>query len=163
MASFLPDPSSFQDFVDKFLEGKGFYNSWFDHVKEWLSLLQDLNMLFVTYEELHQVGLLPQALQPSPQPLWNILDRPTRSPGAPSGSSASFWGARWGCRRRTSSWATAASPSCARAGRPTTAWCPGRSWTPRAARSCGKVSWGTGRSTSRQSRMRNSTPCTRPR
>uniref|UniRef100_G1U4V2 Sulfotransferase n=1 Tax=Oryctolagus cuniculus TaxID=9986 RepID=G1U4V2_RABIT len=54
MASFLPDPSSFQDFVDKFLEGKGFYNSWFDHVKEWLSLLQDLNMLFVTYEELHQ-------------------------------------------------------------------------------------------------------------
>ncbi|XP_040837953.1 sulfotransferase 2B1-like [Ochotona curzoniae] len=54
MASFLPDPSSFQDFMDEFLEGTGFYSSWFDHVKGWLSLLQDLNMLLITYEELHQ-------------------------------------------------------------------------------------------------------------
>lgn len=45
-----------------FSEGRcsppGFYSSWFDHVKGWLSLLQDLNMLLITYEELHQVGPL---------------------------------------------------------------------------------------------------------
>lgn len=54
IASFLPDPSSFEDFVDEFLEGTGFYGSWFDHVKGWLGLQKDLNLLFVTYEELHQ-------------------------------------------------------------------------------------------------------------
>ncbi|KAK7801788.1 hypothetical protein U0070_027509 [Myodes glareolus] len=56
LASFLPDPSSFEDFVDEFLEGTGFFGSWFDHVKGWLGLQKDLNLLFVTYEELHQVG-----------------------------------------------------------------------------------------------------------
>nr|XP_048293464.1 sulfotransferase 2A1-like isoform X2 [Myodes glareolus] len=54
LASFLPDPSSFEDFVDEFLEGTGFFGSWFDHVKGWLGLQKDLNLLFVTYEELHQ-------------------------------------------------------------------------------------------------------------
>lgn len=54
IATFLPDPSSFEDFVDEFLEGTGFYSSWFDHVKGWLGLQKDLNLLFVTYEELHQ-------------------------------------------------------------------------------------------------------------
>nr|XP_023419536.1 sulfotransferase family cytosolic 2B member 1-like isoform X2 [Cavia porcellus]XP_023419538.1 sulfotransferase family cytosolic 2B member 1-like isoform X2 [Cavia porcellus] len=54
LANFLPDPNSFEDFVDEFLEGKGFFGSWFEHVKGWLGLKPDLNMLFVTYEELHQ-------------------------------------------------------------------------------------------------------------
>ncbi|KAL6082911.1 hypothetical protein STEG23_002605 [Scotinomys teguina] len=54
IASFLPNPSSFEDFVDEFLEGTGFFGSWFDHVKGWLGLQKDLNLLFVTYEELHQ-------------------------------------------------------------------------------------------------------------
>ncbi|XP_005415173.1 PREDICTED: sulfotransferase family cytosolic 2B member 1-like [Chinchilla lanigera] len=54
LAKFLPDPSSFEDFVAEFLEGTGFFGSWFEHVKGWLGLEPDLNMLFVTYEELHQ-------------------------------------------------------------------------------------------------------------
>lgn len=54
LANFLPDPSSFEDFVDEFLEGTGFFGSWFDHVKGWLGLQKDLPLLFVTYEELHQ-------------------------------------------------------------------------------------------------------------
>nr|XP_034378758.1 bile salt sulfotransferase-like [Arvicanthis niloticus] len=54
IAGFLPNPSSFEDFVDEFLEGTGFYGSWFDHVKGWLDLRKDLNLLFVTYEELYQ-------------------------------------------------------------------------------------------------------------
>ncbi|XP_055477425.1 sulfotransferase 2B1-like [Psammomys obesus] len=54
IAGFLPTPGSFEDFVDEFLEGTGFFGSWFDHVKGWLGLQKDLNLLFVTYEELHQ-------------------------------------------------------------------------------------------------------------
>lgn len=54
IAGFLPTPSSFEDFVDEFLEGTGFFGSWFDHVKGWLGLQKDLNLIFVTYEELHQ-------------------------------------------------------------------------------------------------------------
>ncbi|EGV94060.1 sulfotransferase 2B1 [Cricetulus griseus] len=54
IAGFLPDPGSFEDFVDEFLQGTGFFGSWFDHVKGWLGLQNDLNLLFVTYEELHQ-------------------------------------------------------------------------------------------------------------
>nr|XP_044989519.1 sulfotransferase 2B1-like isoform X2 [Jaculus jaculus] len=54
IAGFLPDPSSFEDFVDEFLKGTGFFGSWFDHVKGWLGLQQDLNLLLVTYEELYQ-------------------------------------------------------------------------------------------------------------
>ncbi|KAL1784717.1 sulfotransferase family cytosolic 2B member 1 [Sigmodon hispidus] len=54
IAGFLPDPSSFEDFVDEFLEGTGFFGSWFDHVKGWLGLQKDLNLHFVTYEDLHQ-------------------------------------------------------------------------------------------------------------
>uniref|UniRef100_A0A8C0X1P7 Sulfotransferase n=1 Tax=Castor canadensis TaxID=51338 RepID=A0A8C0X1P7_CASCN len=54
IANFLPDPSSFQDFMDEFLEGTVFYGSWFDHMKGWLSLQKNLNMLLMTYEEMHQ-------------------------------------------------------------------------------------------------------------
>lgn len=54
IAGFLPNPSSFEDFADEFLEGTGFFGSWFDHVKGWLGLQKDLTLLFVTYEELHQ-------------------------------------------------------------------------------------------------------------
>ncbi|CAO2609581.1 Sulfotransferase 2B1 [Lemmus lemmus] len=54
IAGFLPDPGSFEDFVNEFLEGTGLFGSWFDHVKGWLGLQKDLNLLFVTYEELYQ-------------------------------------------------------------------------------------------------------------
>ncbi|XP_076428365.1 sulfotransferase 2B1-like isoform X4 [Peromyscus maniculatus bairdii] len=36
------------------VQSQGFFGSWFDHVKGWLGLQKDLNLLFVTYEELHQ-------------------------------------------------------------------------------------------------------------
>ncbi|XP_012891121.1 PREDICTED: sulfotransferase family cytosolic 2B member 1-like [Dipodomys ordii] len=54
VANFLPDPSSFEEFLDEFLKGTGFFGSWFDHVKGWLGLQRDLNMLLITYEELYQ-------------------------------------------------------------------------------------------------------------
>ncbi|NXX73971.1 ST2B1 Sulfotransferase, partial [Urocolius indicus] len=81
LAKFLPDPGSFDTFLTQFLEGTGkgwgggpwgpgthprglpitpppppsvHYGSWFDHVKGWLSQKQLLDILYVTYEELHQ-------------------------------------------------------------------------------------------------------------
>ncbi|XP_075833688.1 sulfotransferase 2B1-like isoform X1 [Microtus pennsylvanicus] len=72
IAGFMPDPSSFEDFVDEFLEGTGFFGSWFDHVKGWLGLQKDLNLLFVTYEELHQEP------RRTIQKLSEFLERPLR-------------------------------------------------------------------------------------
>ncbi|NXU34124.1 ST2B1 Sulfotransferase, partial [Drymodes brunneopygia] len=79
LAKFLPDPSSFDAFLTQFLEGTGkgwgeslgwggsasgppitpllppvHYGSWFDHVKGWLGQRQLLDILYITYEELHQ-------------------------------------------------------------------------------------------------------------
>ncbi|MBN3299434.1 sulfotransferase family 5A, member 1 [Amia ocellicauda] len=52
MANFLPDPSSFEEFLDNFLEGTVHYGSWFDHVKGWTSHSNDLNFLYIAYEEM---------------------------------------------------------------------------------------------------------------
>ncbi|NWZ10112.1 ST2B1 Sulfotransferase, partial [Agelaius phoeniceus] len=54
LAKFLPDPSSFDAFLTQFLEGTVHYGSWFEHVKGWLGQRHLLDILFVTYEELHQ-------------------------------------------------------------------------------------------------------------
>uniref|UniRef100_A0A8C9MYQ8 Sulfotransferase n=1 Tax=Serinus canaria TaxID=9135 RepID=A0A8C9MYQ8_SERCA len=63
LAKFLPDPSSFDAFLTQFLEGTVHYGSWFDHVKGWLGQRHLLDILYVTYEELHQVS---PAVSPSP-------------------------------------------------------------------------------------------------
>ncbi|NWW78481.1 ST2B1 Sulfotransferase, partial [Climacteris rufus] len=64
LAKFLPDPGSFDAFLTQFLEGTVHYGSWFDHVKGWLGQRHLLNILYVTYEELHQVS----PLRPHPRP-----------------------------------------------------------------------------------------------
>ncbi|NXY20217.1 ST2B1 Sulfotransferase, partial [Atrichornis clamosus] len=56
LAKFLPDPASFDAFLTQFLEGTVHYGSWFDHVKGWLGQRHLLDILYVTYEELHQVS-----------------------------------------------------------------------------------------------------------
>ncbi|KAJ7986032.1 hypothetical protein DPEC_G00346610 [Dallia pectoralis] len=53
MANFLPDPNSFDEFLDEFLEGKVSYGSWFDHVKGWTSQAGVLaNFFCISYEEM---------------------------------------------------------------------------------------------------------------
>ncbi|XP_071384901.1 sulfotransferase family 5A, member 1 [Centroberyx affinis] len=53
MAKFLPEPGSFQDFLNRFLEGTSQYGSWFDHVKDWTSQTATMNnLLHITYEEM---------------------------------------------------------------------------------------------------------------
>uniref|UniRef100_A0A3P9LCR3 Sulfotransferase n=1 Tax=Oryzias latipes TaxID=8090 RepID=A0A3P9LCR3_ORYLA len=54
MATFLEDPGTFDEFLDKFLEGRDFFGKWTDHVSSWkLAKLGD-RILFLTYEEMVQ-------------------------------------------------------------------------------------------------------------
>ncbi|XP_039973958.1 amine sulfotransferase-like isoform X1 [Xiphias gladius] len=60
-ANILETPKDFNDFFEKFLRGDVFGCSWFDHVKTWYSHKDDMNMLFITYEEMIQD--LPSAVE----------------------------------------------------------------------------------------------------
>lgn len=53
MAKFLPEPGSFHEFLDHFLEGTLYYGSWFDHIKGWITHTGTINnLLHVTYEQM---------------------------------------------------------------------------------------------------------------
>uniref|UniRef100_A0A8C1LYI8 Sulfotransferase n=2 Tax=Cyprinus carpio TaxID=7962 RepID=A0A8C1LYI8_CYPCA len=54
MASFLEDPGTFEEFVDKFLSGKVFFGKWADHVKSWRNPELGDRILYITYEEMFQ-------------------------------------------------------------------------------------------------------------
>jgi peroxiredoxin len=43
---------TFPEFFEQFMRGKVFYGSWFKHVAGWWQHRHDLNVLFLTYEEL---------------------------------------------------------------------------------------------------------------
>ncbi|KAL0984013.1 hypothetical protein UPYG_G00135900 [Umbra pygmaea] len=52
MASYLVDPGTMDEFLQKFINGKVMFGSWFDHVKGWLKA-QDLNhIMYISYEEM---------------------------------------------------------------------------------------------------------------
>jgi hypothetical protein len=40
------------DFVNQFIEGRPYIENWFDHVSGWVANTSELNVLYVTYEEL---------------------------------------------------------------------------------------------------------------
>ncbi|KAI7789879.1 sulfotransferase 2B1-like [Triplophysa rosa] len=50
MASFLVNPGTQDEFMEKFLDGKVMFGSWFDHVKGWLNAEE--HILYVFYEEM---------------------------------------------------------------------------------------------------------------
>ncbi|XP_078081979.1 sulfotransferase 2B1-like [Mustelus asterias] len=54
MASFLENPGTFEEFIQRFLEGKVMFGSWFDHIKSWWPRKGQDNLLFLTYEEMLQ-------------------------------------------------------------------------------------------------------------
>ncbi|XP_069785982.1 sulfotransferase 2B1-like [Narcine bancroftii] len=54
MASFLEDPGTFEEFIEKFLEGNVLFGSWFDHIKSWWPAKDQDNFIFLTYKELLQ-------------------------------------------------------------------------------------------------------------
>ncbi|XP_053299348.1 sulfotransferase family 5A, member 1 [Pleuronectes platessa] len=53
MANFLPCAGTFEEFLNKFLEGTLNFGSWFDHIKGWTSQMASMdNLLHVTYQEM---------------------------------------------------------------------------------------------------------------
>ncbi|XP_028836819.1 sulfotransferase family cytosolic 2B member 1-like [Denticeps clupeoides] len=52
MASFLDDPGTFDEFLDKFLEGEVMFGKWTDHVKSWQKTYMEDRIFHVTYEEM---------------------------------------------------------------------------------------------------------------
>ncbi|GCB78277.1 hypothetical protein scyTo_0019385 [Scyliorhinus torazame] len=57
----LDTPSSFEDFLNQFLEGKVVFSSWFDHIQGWYTHKDEFNILFITYEEMKQAGGIQKA------------------------------------------------------------------------------------------------------
>ncbi|TWW67955.1 sulfotransferase family 5A, member 1 [Takifugu flavidus] len=53
LAAFLPEFSTFEEFLHHFLDGRLCYGSWFDHIKGWTDQRRaPSNLLHVTYEEM---------------------------------------------------------------------------------------------------------------
>ncbi|XP_004597080.2 sulfotransferase 2A1 [Ochotona princeps] len=52
--TFSMQSESLQEYFEWFLEGKVLYGSWFDHVRSWSSMRDWENLLWLSYEELHQ-------------------------------------------------------------------------------------------------------------
>ncbi|XP_064412293.1 amine sulfotransferase-like isoform X3 [Latimeria chalumnae] len=50
----LEDPESFDQFLEKFLDGRVFCSSWFDHINGWYKHKDEFDFLFMTYEEMHK-------------------------------------------------------------------------------------------------------------
>ncbi|KAM9424939.1 sulfotransferase 2B1-like [Pholidichthys leucotaenia] len=68
MASFLVSPGPQSEFLHKFLCGKVFYGSWFDHVKDWLNAEDKAKIMYISYEEMlrdlkDSVGRISQFLE----------------------------------------------------------------------------------------------------
>ncbi|KAM8847375.1 amine sulfotransferase-like isoform 1-T1 [Synchiropus picturatus] len=52
LATMLETPKSFDEFFEKFMTGDVYGCRWFEHIKTWYSHREELNMLFITYEEM---------------------------------------------------------------------------------------------------------------
>nr|XP_040020222.1 amine sulfotransferase-like isoform X2 [Gasterosteus aculeatus aculeatus] len=52
VGNMLETPTDFDDFFEKFMRGDVFASSWFEHIKAWYLHKDDINMLFLTYEEM---------------------------------------------------------------------------------------------------------------
>uniref|UniRef100_A0A3P9BBU4 Sulfotransferase n=1 Tax=Maylandia zebra TaxID=106582 RepID=A0A3P9BBU4_9CICH len=61
MAGFLEDPGTYDEFMDKFLEGKVMFGKWTDHMKSWRNSELGDRIMYITYEEMAQD--LPAALR----------------------------------------------------------------------------------------------------
>ncbi|XP_017339901.1 sulfotransferase 2B1 [Ictalurus punctatus] len=52
MASYLVNPGTVDEFLEKFLNGKIMFGSWFDHVKGWLKAKDKDHIFYISYEEM---------------------------------------------------------------------------------------------------------------
>uniref|UniRef100_A0AAY4AJW5 Sulfotransferase n=1 Tax=Denticeps clupeoides TaxID=299321 RepID=A0AAY4AJW5_9TELE len=51
---FLETPKDFNDFYEKFMDGQVFGSSWFEHIKAYHTHRDEMNFLYITYEEMIQ-------------------------------------------------------------------------------------------------------------
>ncbi|KAG8547066.1 hypothetical protein GDO81_029198, partial [Engystomops pustulosus] len=54
MSYLMKKPSSFDELMEDFLQGRVPFGSWFDHIKGWMQMKDKKNFLLVTYEDLKQ-------------------------------------------------------------------------------------------------------------
>ncbi|XP_077432844.1 sulfotransferase family 2, cytosolic sulfotransferase 3 isoform X2 [Vanacampus margaritifer] len=54
MATFLEDPGTWDQFIDKFLEGRVMFGKWTDHVKSWRHAELGDRIMYITYEQMIQ-------------------------------------------------------------------------------------------------------------
>ncbi|CAO2639468.1 Sulfotransferase 1E1 [Lemmus lemmus] len=52
MITSYPNPESFSEFVEKFMQGQVLYGSWYDHVKSWWEKSKNTSILFMFYEDM---------------------------------------------------------------------------------------------------------------
>ncbi|KAL4624525.1 sulfotransferase family cytosolic 2B member 1-like [Arapaima gigas] len=52
MASYMVNPGTKDEFLEKFLDGTVIFGSWFDHVKGWLGAKDQVNIMYISYEEM---------------------------------------------------------------------------------------------------------------
>ncbi|KAL2077998.1 hypothetical protein ACEWY4_025683 [Coilia grayii] len=52
MASFLVNPGTVDEFLEKFLDGKIMFGSWFDHVKGWINAKEQEHIFYIFYEDM---------------------------------------------------------------------------------------------------------------
>ncbi|KAI3365405.1 hypothetical protein L3Q82_010487, partial [Scortum barcoo] len=68
MASYMVNPGPQSEFLQKFLDGKVTFGSWFDHVKSWLNAGDKEHIMYISYEEMKMdlkdsVGRIAQFLE----------------------------------------------------------------------------------------------------
>ncbi|XP_066508811.1 amine sulfotransferase-like [Hoplias malabaricus] len=51
-AKMLETPKDFNDFYEKFMDGRVYGSCWFEHVTTWYSLRNEMNFLYITYEDM---------------------------------------------------------------------------------------------------------------
>nr|XP_027804542.1 sulfotransferase 1A1-like [Marmota flaviventris]XP_027804543.1 sulfotransferase 1A1-like [Marmota flaviventris]XP_027804544.1 sulfotransferase 1A1-like [Marmota flaviventris] len=54
MAKVHPDPGTWDSFLEKFMDGKVSYGSWYQHVQEWWELSRTHPVLYLFYEDLKE-------------------------------------------------------------------------------------------------------------